>query len=474
LPDAGAVEAKKKLVTRAGVLYHSGDIEDDMLYLLRYYNNRGFPFCRIQPDPVWNSTGSIEMNVRVEKGKRMKMGTVRGKGNDITRDYVIQRLSGIDGGSYFHREKIERISYRLMKSGFFESVDDPVFVTGDSTDLIDLEIPVKEARCNTINGVLGYLPPSGTGRKGVSTGLFELSFRNLFGTARDVYVKWRRKERDVYELLASYTEPWLLGSDFTVSGTFYQTFQDSTYGRNRLTLGIANDLNERISARCELSKETVTPGNRRPALVPSSRSYGGEVSLLWDRADHPLNPRQGFRISLAVSGALRVNTFPASIDSSLRAGMKTRVMRAAFNPSLELFHPMTGRQVIALSAQVHALATQEEIPPLFELFTLGGAESLRGYREEQFRGTVVGLVTLEYRFLTGRYARIFPFIDGGYYYRPQFDADGHRIVTSGMPVGYGVGIRVQSGGNMIGLDYGLGKGDGIKEGKVHVRIENRF
>ena len=113
-----------------------------------------------------------------------------------------------------------------------------------------------------------------------------------------------------------------------------------------------------------------------------------------------------------------------------------------------------------------------------ELFTLGGSESLRGYREDQFRGTVVALASLEYRLLLGRVSRIFPFVDLGYYYRPCTTAaedDGYRVRTeSDIVVGYGFGLRVDSRAGVLGLDYGLGRGDGVRDGKVHLRMENLF
>ena len=133
---------------------------------------------------------------------------------------------------------------------------------------------------------------------------------------------------------------------------------------------------------------------------------------------------------------------------------------------------------MALSIRADILLSDEEVPPLFELFPLGGSESLRGYREDQFRGTVVGLGSLEYRLLLGRVSRIFPFIDVGYCHRPYKGAtldDGYVVrIESDIAIGYGFGLRIDSRAGVLGMDYGLGRGDGIGEGKVHLRMENVF
>jgi outer membrane protein insertion porin family len=106
---------------------------------------------------------------------------------------------------------------------------------------------------------------------------------------------------------------------------------------------------------------------------------------------------------------------------------------------------------------------------------LGGINSLRGYREEEFSGTKVAWTNLEYRFLLGRESRFFIFADYGYFFRQARSIE-EKILSkiSGKKLGYGFGIRIDSRAGLLGIDYGMGEKDRFNEGKIHFGIVNRF
>jgi outer membrane protein insertion porin family len=131
--------------------------------------------------------------------------------------------------------------------------------------------------------------------------------------------------------------------------------------------------------------------------------------------------------------------------------------------------PFGRHSVSALS--IHgALVTQENGVPQEARFRIGGSETIRGQREEAFLATHAIWANLEWRYILGRRSRIFLFLDTGVLNDPA--ADGQRRLQ--MPFGFGGGIRATSGIGLLGLDYGLGKGDGPAQGKVHVRMVNEF
>ena len=99
---------------------------------------------------------------------------------------------------------------------------------------------------------------------------------------------------------------------------------------------------------------------------------------------------------------------------------------------------------------------------------LGGIESIRGYREEHFRVTRAGWTNLEWRVLLARRSRAFLFLDSGIL---GGTPDGGPAFY---PAGYGGGLRVASRVGLIGLDYGLSRGDSPAQGKVHVQMVNEF
>ena len=107
------------------------------------------------------------------------------------------------------------------------------------------------------------------------------------------------------------------------------------------------------------------------------------------------------------------------------------------------------------------------------MFRMGGARSLRGYRENQFLGSVVMWANNEYRLGLARRTFLFAFFDAGYYSRPSDEAAG-IAGNAEFLYGYGVGVRLTTGIGMLGLSLGLGKGDTFATAKVHVGLINEF
>ena len=111
--------------------------------------------------------------------------------------------------------------------------------------------------------------------------------------------------------------------------------------------------------------------------------------------------------------------------------------------------------------------SSEKPVPRSDQYAMGGAGSLRGYWEEQFLADQLAWANLEYRYSPDRRLELFPFCDLGYYYDPERMQRGYRP-------GYGAGLRMDTALGWISLVYGLGKGDGFGEGKVHISLDSDF
>ena len=108
------------------------------------------------------------------------------------------------------------------------------------------------------------------------------------------------------------------------------------------------------------------------------------------------------------------------------------------------------------------------------MFRLGGARTLRGFKESQFIGSRVGWTNLEYRFLLARRSFFFGFIDGGYYFRPE---DVVRAIqkADAFKYGYGLGIQLESGLGVLGVSFAIGSDSpSFSGGKIHFGLINDF
>jgi outer membrane protein insertion porin family len=193
----------------------------------------------------------------------------------------------------------------------------------------------------------------------------------------------------------------------------------------------------------------------------------GEIGIQYDTRDFPINPRSGIRYMASFSFGTKHNTGPEFLinqDSlARREGLKK------IRGQLSFYQSLWQNQVFALKFNGSHIEGDRNQLQLSDHFWFGGFESLRGYRENQFHGTSIAWVNLEYRFIVGRNSRVFLFNDWGFYRYDNAKESVNDILT-----GYGVGIRFDTPLGIMGVDYGLGKGDTFSTGKIHFGIINSF
>jgi outer membrane protein assembly factor BamA len=353
-----------------------------------------------------------------------------------------------------------------MRSGLFRTVSEASARVEWKKKEAFVEMRVEEARTNRIAGAFGYAPGT-DGAKGVVSGFADVSFLNILGTARSGGARWESPARETRRVRLFYREPWLLGSPFALGGELEQDVRDSTYSRVSGSLTSDVDLSRRVSAAFSAGLETLRP-RREASSVPRSSRRAGGVSVTFEGRDVPANPTGGLHIRIGSEYGER------KIEEEPERGIdRTRVRQATLDGGFGLYRGLRGRAVLAWEASGTARLSNEDAIPSYDQFDLGGARTLRGYEEDQFRGSRIAWSRLELRYLTGYLSRVFLFVDGGYVYeeREEGESTAREEITK---AGYGFGLRVDSAIGIVGVDYGLGEGDGWGEGKLHVSAEGDF
>src|SRR5690606_39734687 len=93
--------------------------------------------------------------------------------------------------------------------------------------------------------------------------------------------------------------------------------------------------------------------------------------------------------------------------------------------------------------------------PEHERFRVGGAETVRGYDYGEFLGDRMLVFNAEYRFPITDAVQGVVFADAGRAFKA-----GDSISLSGLKLGYGVGVRLDTPLGGIRIDYGIGEGGG--------------
>ncbi len=478
-------ELLSRIGLKPGLIYSDDILEKSIDQILVLYGENGFAYCRVSPsDFRITQEGRLSFLLRLEEGPRVKIDRIELEGLKKTKEKVIRRELGSRPYGFFSESRLDKISNRLKRLSYVEDVEEIRLlpendsVGGFRPECAVLKIKLRERRNNSFSGILGYVPsprtlgatsPSGN-RKGHLTGKIDLVFDNIFGTGRRVDLNWYRKDPYSSHLYFAYQEPWILGLPPTLKLGISQTDYDSTYLQVCLDFGLLFNPLQRVSWDLEAGWEKVVPGSAGRAYLPHSRKYKAGVRLSINLLDHPGNPRKGLFHQTQVTYGRKRNYSTSDFRPE-----KQVIYDAKLSLDLDHFLPTFGKQTFATGIHLRGMTTDEESVPLPEQFKLGGTNSLRGYREEQFSGTRLAWTNLEYRFLWGSGSRFFIFADYGYFFRKaRLNEDGIFGKISGQKLGYGFGLRINSRAGLLGIDYGIGENDRLSEGKIHFGIVNKF
>lgn len=145
-------------------------------------------------------------------------------------------------------------------------------------------------------------------------------------------------------------------------------------------------------------------------------------------------------------------------------GVSDGIRRVQWEVDGQVFLPVGRQSVVAGRARALWVGQKGDVPQSAGIW-LGGAQSLRGYREEMLWGTNAGWVNVEWRWLLGPKSHLFAFVDAG-----RIEGAGSRS----WPVSYGIGLLTNGRMGAVGIDYGLPRGESLGQGMVHVRMVSAF
>jgi outer membrane protein insertion porin family len=465
----------------AGELYasmqlHEGDpflpslLEQDIQTLLQYYENKGFPLSKISVQNISFANSADEMSVtlhlQIDEGKAMCISELRIEGNKTTKDYVIMREARLRENELFRGDLPERIKRRLDHLQLFLSVPLPeLYLIKDKQ--AGLLVRVEEGNQNNFDGVIGYVPSTVSGESGYMTGLVNLSLRNLFGTGRKLSVRWFQETKSSQETELHYFEPWIASYPVNAQLGFFQRKQDSTFVRIQYDIATELMITEEFSVGISFLQNNVYPSERYNGekVIAESRTMSFGAFIKYDSRDNPVTPTNG----IFYSTEYQTGTKQTLSSDAFPVGSKSTTRRVVFDLSYYL-SPFL-RQVLA--TELHLRDFSNDHADVSDLFRIGGATTLRGYREGFFLGSRLVWINLEYRFLVASRSYLYGFTDIGYIVQPGFAA-ADRKASEQSKIGYGIGVRMDSALGLIGVSIALGEGDTFSTSKIHIRLINEF
>jgi outer membrane protein insertion porin family len=456
-------------ITKVGDVFHWSNLVFDTEQLLDFFENNGYPFAhveikRIETDSV---LAAVSVWLQITSSSLTHVDFVSFAGNRQTREAFLLRTAQLQRGELYDQRRINLAQRRLQRLEFVRRVQPATLVVNEEGRTGAL-FRIEETRSTLIDIAAGYQPATGN-RAGQVSGLANLEFLNLFGTGRRGHLHWERPNSSVQAVDVSYAEPWVLGQPVSLRFDFGQRIQDTLYVQRHYGMQVSFDLSTQLSVWGLARREAVFADSQAAAALrlPDSRTSYLETGFSFDTRDEPLNPRSGVLFSTFIGNGWRER------DASTATGAAGSFRQQRGGVDTEVAHEVLPFWIVA--ADVHARAIRSTEPEILrpDLYRLGGAHTLRGYREEQFLGSRIGWTSLEIRYWLGPLSRVFVFADAGGIYREQL-VNSVPEQTTLYRTAVGLGLRLETNLGVWGIDYGVGEEDRILDGKLHISLQSSF
>jgi outer membrane protein insertion porin family len=398
----------------------------------------------------------------------VRVQDIKVTGNVKTQTYVILREMRLKPGDVFNRNTLFADLRSIYDLDIFdrEAAEPYRLEPGSDIGQVIITIPVKERKTGEVSVGVGY------STQNQLLGQVRVSERNFQGKGQTVSFMWEQSVNNGSSLELGFFEPWLDDKHTSLNLSLYDklvfrfagdTFGSSTGSSNydeRRQGGSATfgrPLDNTSRGFLTFRYESVYPNATTPLPFPLNQSgniTSGTFRITNSVRDSEIDPTRGSYGSYSLE--LGRATFESQTNLFTKLNGDFRQYFSPGQPRLDNFEP---RPVFATRVKV---GTYTGNVPFFEQYFLGGAESLRGFREDRFWGRYTFLASLEYRFPLGSSLTGVAFTDMG----DAWGADEAYRSTTIFPqlpqhanfspqLGYGLGVRVSTPIGPLRLDYGL-------------------
>jgi len=443
-------------------VFYQSELKNQIDKTIIELENKGFPFVSIKIQSlVFDSTNGnnfVDIYLHIKKNKLSTIEKIEIEGNTKTNKNVILNAIRINKGSIYSQKIIDEIAVLLNRLRFFDPVEKPTYYFNSKDEGI-LKITLKEKSTNNFDGIIGYVPASRTNDKGYFTGFVNISLRNIFGTGRGAGIKWQQEDRNTQELQLKYLEPWLFNLPINLNLHLFQRKQDSSFVKRIYGGNLDYLATENIIASLIVESELVIPSINNTVII-SSNSLNTGFKLQLDYRDDIFVPKNGIYFSTLYK-------FKSKKGNEVSNNLNIQ----EYGIDFAIYYSLFNKQIVALGVHAKEMLGNEFNES--DYFRIGGANSIRGYREQQFLGNRILWSNLEYRFLLSQRSYVFLFYDLGYYLQNKNKA--YNILrNSEYKSGYGLGLSIETALGIMRVGYALATGNSFSDGLIHFGLVNDF
>ncbi len=452
-------ELRRLITVPEGEMLNTKTLHENLQAISDRYHKDGYILVKVNNLDVGRD-GNLKIDINEGKLENCIV-----KGNTKTKDRVVLREIRMKPGDPFNAKKARRSMQRIYNLGFFDDVNMKLN-PGIEPNSVVLEVDVVEKRTGNFTIGAGY--SSSDGFVGM-VGLGDKNFRGI-GDAVNLTFEFSGDDTDNHGFTFSYRRPWLDRKETAVTFRIYnRTYRFYDYNKDgniveefmRKYTGGEFTFSRPVS---EVSTNFITLRSREDRYIKHysdldrsipkyddwrNKNFGRTNSVILehvtDTRDNVFYPMKGNKLNLTaeyagVGGDFHYQKYTVEENYYIKAGHA---------------------QVFAIRG-IYGRGGSGYISE-YSQFRIGGQNTLRGYRDEQFRGNSMYLGTLEYRFPVFSKVNGALFTDVGSAWNSGWTPD-----KSYASIGFGLSINTPVGPIRVDLAHGS------QGNRVHFSVGGSF
>lgn len=439
-----------RLVEKELATYHQKMISEGYLHAV-------VEIERLKKDSLQQT---VQVYVKEQKGRLVYISNVRYSGNKLNTDAFINKISFWKDSLVASSENILLIKRHILGTELFEDVSIPQIFTENGK--ISALVYVQERQLNSLDGLIGYVPDSNG--KGQLVGDLTISLWNVLNEGNGFDLLYQRLKPETSRLNVGISQYWLAGLpiDLGLEISLYQN--DTTYQTRKLTLSTDYRISTNLKLTSKLFTETSNSTNNDVLQrEPGGKKQGADLGFVYQNLDRMDVPTKGINFGVSYGIANK------DVEDDSLGVFRQQNISMGFNSYIPLFR----NTVIA--GRIKGFYVAGESFSESDLIRFGGANSLRGYSEEQFLASKLVWGDVEYRFLTDQSSYIFLFGATGFYERPRLMNEMNQSFSQkDWLYSGGLGLSYKTAIGRLTFSYAVSSTQTLSNGKVHFGIRTKL
>ena len=464
-------QLEKALGIKEGEMLNGNLLNPDNNGIVKLYTKEGYTTARIE-----NINVSKEGNVKIGLTEGMVDSVVFKKVNSKrenersseyraklrTKPYIFERSQSVKPGEILEAKNVEATIRDLYRTGIFTSIEPVVTGKENNPNARSVEFLVEERPTTTINGSISY---------GTSVGLvggIKLADTNFLGRGQEASLNLEASNKGDKTFDISWFDPWIRNTERIQAGAsvYWRETVDDDAGpldvekvkrigtRWTIGKGLNDKIYVRLSARYDHYKEIL--GSKQ--INDKYNLIAITPSLIYDSRDNSFAPTKGIYSTLTYEkGDL----------------IKDKRKYDQFEADLRAYHHTFFKDKNVMAYRVVWGSTGSGTPDALR-FSVGGAETLRGYEYGKFEGFNKFHATVENRTQINKTLQFVTFFDIGNAWQKSTVVGGRKINTpdrhnasnfADLKKGVGIGIRLNTPIGPLRFDYGWPLDPEVKGGQ---------